>query len=509
MAMRKRSYWFEMLLGIGSVLAILYYVRWWATDERLQSPLLLLVLGAALVYIVCQMVGSWVLNLAARFAPPPPAPSPKLTVDVFVTAYREPLEMVRHALAAAMAMRGEKQVWLLDDGQDPALAELAQQLGCGYLTRTDRRHAKAGNMNAALPRTNGEIIAIFDIDHAPRPDFLERSLGYFDDPQVGFVQVMLTFRNFTESWVARAATESSLEFYNPTYLGADRLGAATLMGSNALIRRTALESIGGYQPGLAEDLATSLALHAAGWRSAYVGEPLAPGLSPSSLAAWSVQQLKWARGVFELLLTGLPRAFGKLTGGQRISYLVRMTKYWIGPAIFVHLLATIAVLFWGDAPTRMAFHQYLQHLAPLVLIDAAIRSYALSRFRHPEVPASSLLGAVVLVYASWPIYLLAWTLAILRLPVRFRPTPKERDAGLNILWLMPQLLALALLLLGGLYTIFVQHHPVSLVLAFATAQALLQFMLLARWVQEDWNRGGLLRRRLAPGRAGLYANRNP
>jgi cellulose synthase (UDP-forming) len=506
--MRKQKQKLEWLLGAAGMLAILYFISWWADDERYRSPWLLMVLGAALVYIACQMVGSWLLNLAARFAPPPPAPDPNLTVDVFVTAYREPLELVRHALAAAMAMRGSKRVWLLDDGEDVALADLARQLGCGYLTRTNRRHAKAGNMNAALPRTSGDVIAIFDIDHAPRPDFLERTLGYFNDPQIGFVQVMLTFRNFDESWVARAATESSLEFYNPTYLGADRLGAATLMGSNALVRREALESINGYQPGLAEDLATSLALHAAGWHSAYVGEPLAPGLSPSSLTAWSVQQLKWARGVFELLLTELPRVFGRLTRGQQVSYLVRMTKYWIGPAIFLHLLATILVLFWADAPTRLAFHQYLQHLAPLVLIDAAIRSYALYNFRHPEVPASSLLGAVVLVYASWPIYLLAWTLAILRLPVRFRPTPKDRDTGLNILWLTPQLLALVLLLLGEYYTVFVLHHPTSMVLGFAMAQALLQFGLLARWVQEDWNRGGPLRRRLAPWGAKVYANRN-
>ena len=189
-------------------------------------------------------------------------------------------------------------------------------MAAGYLAREQHRDAKAGNINAALPHTEGDVIAIFDIDHAPKPDFLEKSLAYFNDPQAGFVQVMLTFRNLDESWVARSATESSLEFYNPTYLGADRMGGATLMGSNALIRRTALASIGGYQAGLAEDLATSLALHAAGWRSAYVAEPLAPGLSPSSLAAWSVQQLKWARGVFEMLLTVLPQVFSRLTQGN-------------------------------------------------------------------------------------------------------------------------------------------------------------------------------------------------
>ena len=127
--------------------------------------------------------------------------------------------------------------------------------------------------------------------------------------------------------------------------------------------------------------------------------------------------------------------------------------------------------------------------------------YALYRYRHVEVPSTSLLGAVVLVYASWPIYLLAWTLAVLRLPVRFRPTPKDGSTQLNILWLMPQLVTLVLLLAGEYQTMVVYHHPPSVILWFSIAQAFLQFMLLARWVQEDWRQGGVLRRHLGLRRA--------
>lgn len=508
--MKKRHYlWLENAVLIGAAACTLvFFLSWWLQDGRLRSPMLVLVLIAAIVYIVVQMIGSWVLNLAARRLPPAPQPSPKRTVDVFVTAYHEPAEMVQAVLVAALAMRGATRVWLLDDGGDPVLCELARQLGCGYLTRSDNRNAKAGNINAALPRTDGEVIAIFDTDHVPQPDFLEKSLGYFEDPQVGFVQVMLTFRNYEESWVARSATESSLEFYNPTYLGAQRLGAATLMGSNALIRRTALLSIDGYQPGLAEDLATSLALHTAGWRSAYVAEPLAPGLSPSSLAAWSVQQMKWARGVFELLHTKLPLDFGRLTWGQRISYMVRMTKYWIGPAVFVHLTATVMVLFFADAPARAAFHSYLNHLAPLLMMDVLFRAVALRRFRPVNYPKSSLFGAIVLVYASWPTYLFAWLLALLRLPLRFRPTPKSGDDSLNVLWLLPQIIALGLLVFGLYYTVVVQNHPVSLVLAAALVQALFQLALLLRWVQEDRSVRAHARRVLRPFRKVKYAYRN-
>ncbi len=98
---------------------------------------------------------------------------------------------------------------------------------------------------------------------------------------MGFVQVMLTFNDNSNQWVAKAASHSSLDFYDPASVGADGLGSTTLVGSNALIRRAALESINGYQPGLAEDLATSLALHAEGWDSVYINKPLAPRTRPA------------------------------------------------------------------------------------------------------------------------------------------------------------------------------------------------------------------------------------
>lgn len=478
--------WIWVVLALCGLVATFWFFSWWLVDDRWRSPFLLLVFAAASLYIVLQMISTWIVNLIAQQPPQPPAPQPDLSVDIFVTAFHESTALVQEALSAALAVRSpKKQVWLLDDGGDVALLELADRLGSGYLTRSEHKNAKAGNINAALAKTTGDVIAIFDVDHTPQPDFLEKSLGHFNDPSVGFVQVMLSFRNFEESWVAHAASESSLEFYNPTYMGADRLGAASLMGSNALIRRTALHSISGYQPGLAEDLATSIALQAAGWRSAYVAEPLAPGLSPSSLAAWSVQQLKWARGVFELLLTALPHALPRLTWGQRIAYFVRMTKYWIGPAVFFHLTATILVLIWGDFATREAFHSYLLHLAPLLVMDVVIRSYALRQYKHVDLPSSSLFGAVVLVYASWPIYMLAWTLAVLRLPLRFRPTPKDRSQQLDLVWVMPQLVALVLLLVGAAVTVIVYGHRLSLLLAIAIAQAALQFLLLLKWVQED------------------------
>jgi cellulose synthase (UDP-forming) len=374
---------------------------------------------------------------------------------------------------------------------------LAERLGAGYLTRQDRKDAKAGNVNAALAHTNGDIVVIFDIDHIPEPDFLQRTVGRFADPKVGFVQVMPTFSNNRQGWVARAATETSFDFYNPTSKGMDAFHSVTKMGSNSLIRRTALNSIGGYQPGLAEDLATSIALHATGWHSRYVAEPLAPGLAPPVLAAWFTQQFKWARGVFEVLLTTYPRLFRRLTWGQRLSYSVRTTKYLIGPVIFVHLALVIAILLGGSAGALADLQQYFIHLMPLAMFDMLVRQLALRRWRHPSVPVEPLWRAVTLVYITWPIYTLAWIMAVLRLPLAFRPTPKNADGPLNPMWLLPQLVSVLLLISGVVYVIATTPEYSSYYLLYlaATCLALPQVGLigvllrscLSRWKKEKLN----------------------
>lgn len=479
-----RPNWLMKLLIISGIGALVFYYSWWFTHGASYSPWILILFPAALAYGVVQMLGNWLLYLQAgrRSYDPPDSNGLNLTVDVFVTACGESLDLVERSLAAACAMKGEHRTWLLDDGQDAALAALAARLGAGYLVREDRYDAKAGNVNAALRRTDGDIAVIFDVDHAPHEDFLLQTLGYFADPDVGFVQVMLTFANEQQSWVSRGAAETALDFYNPTSMGMDGMGGATLMGSNALIRRKALDSIHGYQPGLAEDLATSLQLQGAGWKSAYVPKPLAPGLAPPDLSAWFVQQFKWARGVFELLLTVYPRVFRRLTWGQRLSYAVRTTKYWIGPLVTVHLVATIFILIYGDFELRRIFHEYLRAIAPLAVADVLIRHVALRMWRHPSVNTTSLSRAITLVYSTWPTYTMAWFMALTRIPLGFRATPKETGRRLPPVWLLPQILALLLLGWGLWYTVYFGHHQPSLLLAFALIQLLLQLRIFMVWI---------------------------
>jgi cellulose synthase (UDP-forming) len=479
------------LRGIGlvilGVISLVYYYSWWSAADRI-SVWSAIAFILALSYGLIQLVGNWLLYLATHYRDLtyPRVPVKELTVDVFITAYKEDPALVERALRAASNMSGEKKVWLLDDGNDPLLADIAAQLGVGYLTRADRRDAKAGNINAALSRTTGDVIVIFDIDHAPKPDFLTRSLGCFANPKVGFVQVMLTFANRQESWISEATADTSLDFYNPTSIGADGLRSATLIGSNALIRRKALESIRGYQPGLAEDLATSISLHAAGWHSVYIAEPLAPGIAPPDLSAWFTQQLKWSRGVFELLLETFPHKFGHLQPGHQVMYAVRMTYYWIGLFSAIHILLTIGVLWQASEVALRSFEGYLMHLAPLIGMTLLIRQLALRRWKHPSIGKLKLQWkAVLLVFATWPIYTLSWFMALFRVPLRFQPTPKTAARSLHPIWVLPQIITTVLLIAGLIYSMITTKAWNIVVFGFALGQIIAQLSLVSDWLRRS------------------------
>jgi cellulose synthase (UDP-forming) len=176
-------------------------------------------------------------------APPAPADA---TVDVFVTTYDEPVDLVMTTARAALAIRHPHRTWVLDDGARPELRDAALAAGAGYLTRsadwTDRpRHAKAGNLNNALLVTEGEFLLVLDADQVPSPDILTRTLGWFDDPRVALVQTPQWFSNVDDADVL--GSQAPL-FYGPIQQGKDGWEAAYFCGSNAVVRREALMQLG-------------------------------------------------------------------------------------------------------------------------------------------------------------------------------------------------------------------------------------------------------------------------
>jgi cellulose synthase (UDP-forming) len=224
-----------------------YYLAWRWTDSVNWAAWFVavpLILAETYSYLDSWLFGLTMWRLKERGeAPPAPAGA---TVDVFITCYNEPVELVREVARAAREMRHPHQTYILDDGASPEMEAMAREEGIGYITRSadwkDRpRHAKAGNLNNALFQTTGEFMLILDADQIPDPALLERTLGWFDDPRVALVQTPQWFTNVPES--DPMGSQAPL-FYGPIQQGKDGWNAAFFCGSNAVLRREALMQLG-------------------------------------------------------------------------------------------------------------------------------------------------------------------------------------------------------------------------------------------------------------------------
>ncbi|WP_322494605.1 glycosyltransferase [Chloroflexus sp.] len=235
------------ILVIANLILGAYYLLWrGAVSLNWNAWLFALALfGAELYsYIGSFLFGLTVFRLRER-GEPPPAP-PGLRVDVYITCYNEPVELVRKTVQAALAIRYPHQTYLLDDGNSPAMRAMAAEEGCGYITRSALwkgfdRHAKAGNLINALEQTTGDFVLILDADQVPLPHILDRTLGYFADPLVAFVQTPQYFVNVPPG--DPFGSQAPL-FYGPIMQGKDGWNAAFFCGSNAVLRREALARTG-------------------------------------------------------------------------------------------------------------------------------------------------------------------------------------------------------------------------------------------------------------------------
>ena len=238
---------------------------------------------------------------------------------MLIPIFQEPLEILEQTLLAARAMDYARlAIYVLDDGHRDEVHELAQRLGAHYL-RGPREHAKAGNLNAALAQTQGDLVAIFDTDHIPTRSFLRRRCRGSRTEDVGVVQTPHVFRNpdiFQRAFRLEGRIPNEADLFNRGIQPArDAWGGAFFVGSGAVFRREALEEIGGFQVlSITEDIHTCVHMHAAGWRSVFVDKALAVGLAAEDLSSYVVQRRRWMLGCLQIFFRDnplLPRAVSR------------------------------------------------------------------------------------------------------------------------------------------------------------------------------------------------------
>ncbi|WP_374203209.1 glycosyltransferase family 2 protein [Streptomyces sp. ST2-7A] len=450
------------LLSLSLLLWLVWPSHW---TDRDQAPTHLLVadavmLGCIAVIELFRLVNVCSIAHATLMArdPVPVVPEPGTRVAFLTTCVpgKEPPAMVRATLEAAVRLRhtGPLDIWLLDEGDDPGMRELCAELGVRHFSRHGverwnrpsgpfRARTKHGNYNAWLDAHGDEydLFASVDTDHVPLPNYLERMLGYFRDPDVAFVVGPQVYGNY-DSPVTKAAESQQFLFHALIQRAGNRYGAPMFVGTNNAVRISALRTIGGLYDSITEDMATGFELHRARnpetgrrWRSVYTPDVLAVGEGPSSWTDFFSQQMRWSRGTYETILRQYGR--GGLDGrtrhapGRLLSYSLMLAFYPMAAVTWV-LGATGCALYLtlGASGTQVPAAVWLMLYSDVAALQIGLYLWNRRHNVSPHEPeGSSGLAGMAMSAISAPIWARSLMDALLRRRSRFVVTPKGNEAS--------------------------------------------------------------------------------
>ncbi|WP_448599942.1 glycosyltransferase [Thermoleptolyngbya sp.] len=310
------------------------------------------------------------------------------TVDILIPTYNEPAFILKRTVIGCQAIDyPAKTVYLLDDTRRPEIQALAAELGCEYITRPDNRHAKAGNLNHALPRITGELIVVFDADFVPTRNFLLRTVGFFQDPQVALVQTPQTFYN-TDPIAYNLGLEDVLTpeeevFYRQIQPIRDGAGSVICSGTSFVVRRSVLDEIGGFvTDSLSEDYFTGIRISAQGYRMVYLDEKLSAGLAAENIASHALQRLRWAQGTLQaFFIQANPLTIRGLRPLQRLAHLEGLLHWFTSISRVGYLLMPLAYSFLGVIPLRATAAELMYFFLPYYLVQLAVFSWLNYRSR--------------------------------------------------------------------------------------------------------------------------------
>lgn len=306
-------------------------------------------------------------------------------VDIYIPTYNEDVEIVRKTVLGALAIdypEDKKRVYVLDDGRAEKyrarrqeLRQMCEELGVIMLTRDNNEHAKAGNINTAFRRTQGDLVLILDCDHIPTRQFLQHTVGFFFDRNVAFVQTPHWFYNpdpFERNLLTGGRVPVGNElFYKVLQKGNDFWNAAFFCGSAAVIRKEYALQVGGIATEtVTEDCHTAFRLHSLGYESVYYDKIMVAGLAPEKFSSYVGQQVRWARGMAQILRLENPLINPKLnlTLAQRICYFSATSHFFYGFPRLMYAIAPTLFLLFGLNPIQGLGSETLAYALPHILI---------------------------------------------------------------------------------------------------------------------------------------------
>jgi cellulose synthase/poly-beta-1,6-N-acetylglucosamine synthase-like glycosyltransferase len=391
----------------------------------------------------------WLFSTRAK-DPVPLLPQPGLRVAILTTIVpnKEPLELVLQTLRAMKRIEydGQVDVWLLDEGGDSSIAEACAAIGVEHFSRKGiaayntsggefKAKTKAGNHNAwrHAHEAKYDVVAQMDPDHVPGSDFLQRSLGYFADPDVGFVVAPQVYGNLHESWIAKGSAVQAYVFHGIIQRGGNGLRAPLLIGTNHLYRPQAFATIGGYQDSIIEDHLTSMAMFSTKnplsgnyFKGVYTPDILAVGEGPTSFTDYFSQQKRWAYGIWEIMCKHSPKMFGRMRPAQRLSFSLLQLFY---PSVAVSwVLGNVltAVFLLGGSAVRLPVGEWF--ILWLASMSASLGTFFwLRRFNlaQHEREEWGMVGLGLLLICA-PVYVAAAVDYLARRPLAYAVTAKGK-----------------------------------------------------------------------------------
>ncbi|MEH1926271.1 glycosyltransferase [Nostoc sp.] len=369
-------------------------------------------------------------------------------------------------------------------------------------------HAKAGNLNYAIfsGETSGEFILTLDADHIPKPQFLKRVLPYFyiynlligkyEPNKIAFVQTPQDFHNIPPG---DPFGHQAHLFYGPLQQGKDGMNAAFYTGTNAILRREALVSVGlqnfaeefakdekslnefdlvgGISShSITEDMNTAMRLHSAGWKSIYHNELLAEGLAPDDLSSTLKQRLRWAQGTIQVLLRENPLTKSGLTFWQRLHYFQTMYSYFSGFSTLIFISCPIIYFFTGIVPVKTYGFDFALHFLPAFIINRL--TFLTAAW---GIPPRELWRTEQYAIALFPLFIQAVLSVLFGSNLKFQVTPKQRQSGVYLQLIWPQLLIFFLTILGILWSLYrfaINHLNHPLIYLINGAWAIYNLLLL-------------------------------
>ena len=404
-------------------------------------------LACAYLWEICDALGSEHWRRRLNRPEPGRVPDAELPfVSLHVPAHNEPPDMVLDTLRSLLRLDYPRyEVVVIDDNTDDEalwrpVEAWCRRHGAKFAHLADWPGYKSGALNYALRQLTdprAEIIGVVDSDYQLKPGFLRRCAPLFADAWVGFTQAPQDYRGWSRSRYYRRLYYSYQYFFAVSQPSRNERDGAIFAGTMGLIRRVALEQLGGWDEWcITEDAELSLRLLRAGWSGLHVDESWGQGIMPLTFEALKGQRYRWCFGGIQILrmhwrslLPGRESKQNRLSTGQRWSYLAGAVQWYgdlLGLLFLVFLLAGAANLATGGGELFRKLTAFLVATVPVLVLLGLIRAVALLR-RGTGASWRDALGAFFIWQSTSLVVARASVLGLFARQAAFLRTPKTSE----------------------------------------------------------------------------------